>query len=217
MADLHYERIQIVENNEPLVDLAQYPFLCDPAYYRMGLGDTPKMYARRAVAEKLVELQNGILTGYQFKIWDPWRSRNVQRNVYSKFWNEMKNDHPDWGEAKLRHEVAVYVVAPDQPGRIPPHSTGGAIDLTLADKATGHELDMGTGFDHFGLEAHPDYFENSENHLIRDNRRLLRNAMLKIGFTQDPDEWWHYDYGNQKWAEAAGKDEVLYGEITEPR
>jgi D-alanyl-D-alanine dipeptidase len=74
---------------------------------------------------------------------------------------------------------------------------------------------MGSNFDHFGPEAHPDYFEQSE-YPARKNRRLLRNAMLNAGFTQDPDEWWHFDYGNQKWAEAAGKDKAFYGEIVEP-
>jgi D-alanyl-D-alanine dipeptidase len=214
MADLHYERISIIENNDPMVDVEDYPFLSAPAYYAQGLAESPKLYTRMAVAEKLLELQTGTLVGYRFKIFDPWRSRAVQQKIYQKFWTELLAREPGWDHEKLKREVAVYVADPERKDRVPSHSTGGSIDLTLADAGTGHELDMGTGFDHFGIEANPDYFESAgHNNLVRDNRRLLRKAMLGIGLTQDPDEWWHFDYGNQKWAEAAGEDKAIYGEI----
>lgn len=75
---------------------------------------------------------------------------------------------------------------------------------------------MGTGFDHFGAEASRDYFEqNGRNLKVRDNRRILYAAMKEAGFTTDPDEWWHFDFGNQKWAVEAGKQSAFYGEVTD--
>ncbi|MBU0612709.1 D-alanyl-D-alanine dipeptidase, partial [Patescibacteria group bacterium] len=48
----------------------------------------------------------------------------------------------------------------------------------------------------------------------RNNRVLLRNAMVKAGFRQDKDEWWHYDYGNQIWALELNKSFAFYGEAS---
>jgi D-alanyl-D-alanine dipeptidase len=214
MADLHYERIPIIENNDPLVDIARYPFIAEPAYYKQGLSDTPYIFMRRAIAENLARLQEITLSGYQFKIWDCWRPRGVQANIYNKFRQELRQKYPHWDNEKLRQQIKTYVADPGTPGRIPPHATGGAIDLTLVDKKTGAELDMGTGFDHFGPQADPNYFEHSgDNISVRNNRRLLHSAMCDADFTVDPDEWWHFDYGNQKWAEAAHRETAIYGEV----
>ena len=40
--------------------------------------------------------------------------------------------------------------------------------------------------------------------------------MLEEGFENDPDEWWHFDFGNQKWAVQSGRNEALYGEVVDP-
>jgi len=217
VANLHYERISIVERDDPLVDLSTYPFLCEPAYYRLGYTDTPKLFTRRMIAQKLLLLQEQHLINYQFKIWDPWRPRAVQRKLFEACWAQIKGRNPDWTAERIGQEVPLYVADPDRLDRVPSHATGGSIDLTLVDRKTGHELDMGTGFDHFGPEAAPHYFEQKPDHqAICDHRRLLQGAMASVGFTQDPDEWWHFDYGNQKWAEAAGEKEAFFGEVVSP-
>ncbi len=213
MTNLRYEQIPIKENNDPLVDLSAYPFVLDPIYFAQGLAETDKLYTRKAIAEKLVVLQEGLLKGHRFKIWDSWRPRDVQANIYRKYWNEMKVAHPEWSEERLAHEVGVFVTAPDTPGRIPPHTTGGAIDLTLIDVQTGREMDMGTVFDHFGPEASIFHFEYpGRDPVVRHNRRLLRDAMIEGGFSVDHDEWWHFDFGNQKWAVETGRSVAFYGE-----
>ncbi len=213
MAALFYEKIPIVENNDPLVDLADYDFICEPAYFNQGLAALPKLYTRLAIADKLTALQRTVLTNYQFKIWDPWRSRETQYALYELCLQELQTKNPAWDAARVRQEASKFVSDPDRADRVLQHSTGGSIDLTLVARATGQALNMGTGFDHFGAEAAPGYFDDVDS-VVRDNRRLLRDAMLGAGFTQDPDEWWHFDYGNQKWAEAVGKDVAFYSEIS---
>lgn len=214
MTNLCFEHIPIAENNDPMVDVSNYPLLAVPVYYNQGLSETPQLYTRRTIAEKLVALQQTVLAGYQFKIWDPWRSRQVQGNIYNKFWQALRATNPHWDDDKLKHEVGIFVTSPDMPGRIPPHATGGAIDLTLVDRVTGEELNMGTAFDHFGPEASRDYFEAAgRDETVRHNRRLLYAAMTNAGFCTDPDEWWHFDYGNQKWAVSLGLNTASYGEI----
>jgi D-alanyl-D-alanine dipeptidase len=111
--------------------------------------------------------------------------------------------------------VGTFVTIATDPNVIPIHSTGGSVDLTLVDES-GAELDMGTGFDHFGPEAAALYFERGEvNKRAGDNRRILRKALIEAGFRYDEDEWWHFDYGNQIWAAALHKPKAIYSEVKE--
>jgi D-alanyl-D-alanine dipeptidase len=70
------------------------------------------------------------------------------------------------------------------------HNLGLAIDLTLVDRASGAELAMGTPFDTFDTTAHT---ANATGEAAR-NRQRLRAAMEAEGFTNYPQEWWHYSY-----------------------
>lgn len=211
MTNAIYESISIYECGEPLLDLAEFPFVLEPKYYQMGLSDTPKLYARESVANKLLKIQKKF-KGLKFKIWDPWRSRKVQNNIYQLCWDDLKMKHPDWDEERLSHEVGIFVTAAHDPNKIPPHTTGGAIDLTLVD-LDDIELNTGTGFDHFGPEATVYYFDTIKpNTEISTNRKLLHKAMLEEEFSSYNDEWWHFDYGNQFWAFQTGRDHAIYGE-----
>ena len=89
------------------------------------------------------------------------------------------------------------------------HSSGGAVDLTIVD-AQGVPLDMGTDFDDFSPLARTDAFEHPHaDPICQKNRRLLYGVLTEAGFTNYPEEWWHYDYGDLFWARALNKD-ALY-------
>ena len=60
------------------------------------------------------------------------------------------------------------------------HSCGSTVDLTLVDEQTGKELDMGSPFDWFGIESHPDYIDLTEEQIA--NRHILWDAMFAHGF-----------------------------------
>ena len=65
--------------------------------------------------------------------------------------------------------------------------------VTIVDNF-GNEINMGTEFDCFKDTANTNYYElNNINDEIRNNRRLLYNAMLQAGFTNLPTEWWHFE------------------------
>jgi len=204
-----YTSIPIEENDDKLVDLSKFDFILELHYFKEGLSDTDKMYVREQVAKKLEKIQSK-LGGFKFKIWDAYRPRKVQKNIYQSFWNKLKEKNSNWDENRLREEVGKFVSPTNVGGRIPPHATGGAIDLTLVD-STGMELNMGTCFDYFGPEASPDYKDLTTE--ILNNRKLLHDSMLVEDFTPDIDEWWHFDFGNQLWALRSGKEQAIYGEV----
>ena len=55
----------------------------------------------------------------------------------------------------------------------------------------GKELDMGTSFDFFGVEASHNYPNLSEE--VKQNRILLKTIMTSSGFNSFDSEWWHYN------------------------
>ena len=75
------------------------------------------------------------------------------------------------------------------------HSRGSTVDLTLLDMSTGKELDMGSPFDWFGEESHPDYKGITEEQY--GNRMFLREAMLRNGFLPIDCEWWHFTLADE--------------------
>ncbi len=211
MTLVKYTSIEIRENRETMVDLATLGFIVDPKYFQQGLSADARMLLRNEVAQKLLKVQDN-LGGLKLKIWDAFRSRDTQNNIYKKYWAELKTAHPEWTNEQLELEVGKFVSPPYQKNRIPPHATGGTVDLTLTD-ANGNELNMGTEFDFFGVEAGPFFYEiYKDNPEFTKNRKILREAMEAEGFTLDQDEWWHFDYGNQIWALKSGKPFAFYGE-----
>ena len=75
------------------------------------------------------------------------------------------------------------------------HSRGSTVDLTLFDKDTGKEFDMGSGFDFFGDISHHDTDLISKEQL--QNRTILKLIMEKHGFLPYYGEWWHYTLKNE--------------------
>lgn len=82
------------------------------------------------------------------------------------------------------------------------HNVGVAVDLTLVDRASGDELEMGTAYDTFTESAHT----ANASGLAARNRQKLVEAMTRAGFVNYPREWWHFSYGT---AEAPRFDMVI--------
>jgi D-alanyl-D-alanine dipeptidase len=70
------------------------------------------------------------------------------------------------------------------------HSRGSTVDLTMINKVTSQELDMGGIVDFFGDISHTNYpyIDDQAKH----NRLLLCEVMAKWGFANYHKEWWHF-------------------------
>lgn len=79
------------------------------------------------------------------------------------------------------------------------HTRGSTLDVTLIDLKTGSALDMGFPYDFFGQESWVGYDELSVNQ--KWNRNQLQKAMLKYGFKNYPQEWWHFTLVNEPYPE----------------
>ncbi|QGY46844.1 D-alanyl-D-alanine dipeptidase [Maribellus comscasis] len=215
-----WKNMPIRENHEPLIplnDFAEKYITVKSQYFEQKIAGALEIcYCREGLAKKLVEAAKYLPQGYKFLVWDVWRPTTVQRALFEKHKKELRSKNPDIEEALLLKKTERYVSVPSTDSDKPsPHLTGGAIDITIID-SKGNELQMGTEFDYFGERAKTDYYElycSSENDLkFQKNRRLLYNLLTHFGFTNYPEEWWHYDYGNQFWASLT-KRKAFYGGV----
>lgn len=146
-------------------------FVGEPMY------DCPRCFLRPAAARALLKVHRKLQTqGYALKMYDCYRPLPIQWKLWKKV--------PD------RRYVA-------DPRKGSMHNRGAAVDLTIVVDSTGQELDMGTGYDYFGVEAYINYQKLPA--AVLANRQLLRSSMEAAGFYTTPTEWWHFSYRGQSY------------------
>jgi len=167
-----------VVNDTAFVNLKEYStdFVYDMKYasadnfLKSKVYDCAECYLRFKTVKGLMEANKiFIKKGYKIKLFDCYRPLDIQK----KMWKIVPNP--------------IYVANPSK-GSI--HNRGGAVDITLVDQ-NGKELDMGTTFDYFGIEASHNYPNFSSK--IKRNRKLLKRIMIKQKFNSFDSEWWHYN------------------------
>lgn len=213
-------RIAIQECHERLVpmSLAPSPIMVFPAYQRLGIpGAIPECFVREGVYRALLAAARSLPEGIKLLVLDGWRPWRVQQYLFDTLHEAIKHRHPNANEEELLTRTREFVSLPSRdPSKPSPHLTGGAVDVTLCD-ADGLPLDMGTLFDEAVPASHSDHFEQKGSELTpaqqraRDNRRLLYYVMQQQGFTNLPSEWWHFDFGDQLWAQYGGHRFACYG------
>jgi D-alanyl-D-alanine dipeptidase len=137
--------------------------------------DANRAFLRRQAADALGRVQRRLAAdGLTLKVWDAYRPVRATLAMV------------DWTRRVGREDLLRdgYIASRSR------HNLGLAIDLTLADRATGRELEMGTPFDTFSPAAHT----ANATGAAAANRRRLQSVMESEGFTNYDQEWWHYSY-----------------------
>ncbi|WP_395050278.1 M15 family metallopeptidase [Flavobacterium sp.] len=169
---------QSVVNDTAFVNLKDYSkdFVYDMKYatsdnfLKAKVYDCAECFLRLKTVKAMIAANNAFTKmGYTIKIFDCYRPLDIQKRM----WKIVSNPS--------------YVADPAK-GSI--HNRGGAVDITLVD-SNGNELNMGTPFDFFGIEASHNYQNLSQE--IKDNRELLKRTMMEKGFNSLDSEWWHYN------------------------
>jgi zinc D-Ala-D-Ala dipeptidase len=133
-------------------------------------------YLRMPVVIALKKVEDEVEKwNYSLKIFDAYRPYSVTK----KMWILIHDDR--------------YVANPATGSG---HNRGLSVDLTLVNKTTGKEINMGTGFDNFTDSAHHS-FTKLPAEVLR-NREFLKSVMQSHGFNALQTEWWHYSWPNDR-------------------
>ncbi|MBU1003949.1 MAG: M15 family metallopeptidase [Proteobacteria bacterium] len=219
--------VPVQDCGEPLMPLSLAPerYLVRPAYHAAGIpGALPECYAREGLRRRLLVAQDLLPVNLRLVILDAWRSVKVQTSLFTQCRSALKHAHPESDDLELERMTSRFVALPSLDEQRPsPHVTGGAVDLALA-STEGSPLWFGAAFDYPGEVSATRHFEErlerGESLEARetealDNRRLLHHVMLEAGFVNYHAEWWHYEYGTQRWAYVKGLDQAKYS-VTQP-
>lgn len=133
-----------------------------------------RAFMQRPAAEALVRVQRALASeGYGLLVHDAYRPWYVTKI----FWDAMPAD------------LHKYVADPAEGSR---HNRGCAVDLTLYELRSGHEVAMPSLYDEATERAYPTYTGGTAAQ--RRKRDLLRRHMEAEGFAVYEYEWWHFDY-----------------------
>ncbi len=194
--------VVIKESNEALVDV------CDVCSGLQTVEGKP-IYLRKTVAEMVKKAKELLPEGYSFFIVGGWRSKEDQKAYFFSYKDMFLRENPDWTEERVVKEVGEYVY-PYEGDRVSGHMTGAAVDLKLM-TMDGFEVPLESKDLSFQENA-----KSSQERLpeeVKNNRKIFFDALTKAGFINNPDEYWHWSYGDTWWAELNGEEVAIYGVI----
>lgn len=212
--------------DEPLVRLESVGVAYGSYYARTDGGNLPfrrriagsreAMWVRGSLAERLAAVNERLRAfGAELFVHDGYRTVECQQGLWDFYYGQAKAESPEAGDGVWRRYTTQFVRDParfrrDDPKTWFPHTTGGAVDLTLRALGTGALLEMGARFEELGAVTVTDYFERQllegaigEDDVRLHNRRLLHWAMTAEGLLNETVRvYWHYDWGNQLYVRA---------------
>lgn len=175
---------------------------------------------------------------WQIFIFDAYRPVAVQEFMVNTAFQEaltqqnlVKEDLTETQEEALWEQVLkIWAIPSLDPLTPPPHSTGGAVDVTLYDRNAQSLIDMGSPIDEMSMRSQPNHFaqlaqdsdlseaERSAVQTAAQHRQILYEAMAASGFQRHLGEWWHFCLGDQMWAwltrQQSGEDAIAkYGRL----
>lgn len=192
--------VPIRDNGEPLVPVAGV-LKTHPVYSWLGFEHGPgTMRLRRGVLERLQGASRRLPADFGIVVIDAHRTRAFQAELLAHY------------RKAAQTPLAGFVSDPWSNSPVPPHTTGGAVDLTLSWR--GAVLGLGTDFDAFLPGAALTALEDQVGSPARELRRLLASVLQAEGMSALASEWWHWSYGDQYWAAQTGAANAVYAEVT---
>ena len=159
--------------------------------------DKPICYLTRPAAAALAQVVADLeLGGLTIKVFDCYRPERAVAHFVR--WARNLSDVAQ--KAEFYPQVAKSTLFRD--GYIAArsgHSRGSTVDLTLARRADGQELPMGTPFDFFSPRSWPS--DRSVAAEAQKNRALLAQTMQSRGFVAYNKEWWHFTLRHEPYPE----------------
>src|SRR5215212_4400247 len=163
--------VPIRECGEPLVDLCEYPLLATKSHPKARSEAETRLHCREGVAQRLLRADARLPEGIRLLIVECHRPLELQDAYWEDQLESLRERHPFLSKDTPSTENAKFVAPPEI---VPPHSTGGAVDLVLVD-AEGEELDMGSSLNEKGPLMRTDARGLPEE--ATRNRALLLQAL----------------------------------------
>lgn len=187
--------------NEDLVKANKFSKLIRELPIEKRIETNIPILVRETVAKMLGEAANCLPDNLFLQIDGGYRSPKVQEIL----WN---NRVRQLGTIKAKKLVGNPYLQKTPPG----HTTGAAIDVSLLDKDN-KEINLSAPFEKYYDEQK--LYSKKITKEAQKLRVILFNAMVSVGFAPHDSEYWHFSYGDDRWAKYYNK-KPLYNQIKNP-
>ncbi|HSX21065.1 MAG TPA: M15 family metallopeptidase [Gammaproteobacteria bacterium] len=217
IADPKILAIPVHENHEELVDLRSQNIIAFGSSPEVP-NNTDYTKMRKQVYDKLVEAQALLPNGLKFRIYEALRSLSLQERLFKDRFEIVKKSNPAWSHEDIFKETTRLVspvVNIDGTRNVPPHSTGAAIDIYLID-GKGQVVDMGIRTEDWILDEDGSISVTDSTKISAEaqaNRKIMGDALSKVGFVNYKTEYWHWSYGDRYWAYYKEQPFAFYGSV----
>lgn len=168
---------------------------------------------RKSVYEKLIIVAKDlkkINDNYKLIVVYGFRDMKKQEKYFNEILEQVKDKFDD--EMEMYEYIHEKIAVPIVSG----HPTGGAVDVAIYDKEKEEILNFGSEILDYSTKK---CYYKADDILeeAKENRKVLRTAMLKAGFAPYNGEWWHFSYGDKEWAFYYKKEKALYNQVEADR
>jgi zinc D-Ala-D-Ala dipeptidase len=221
IADPRIKAVAIQESHEPLIDLtdaainptdSKIRLMPDQQNVHAGFYHAPHSECfkmRAGLFKALKTMINHLPDDVGLYVYEAYRPMSIQKQYFDKVFNETKERNPTLKDEEIFQQTATMVSPVVD--NVPPHCTGGAIDITLINLKTNEPLDMGKFGVLFGKNDVSETHSDKITDVQKKNRGMLLQAAEKAGLVNYPMEWWHYSLGDRYASYMLGKKYAIYG------
>lgn len=203
--------VPVVDNGEDFVNISTSSEDNIVGKYMDDFNDMasefPEICVRSTVRDKLISVDRIIRSenpSLRLMVTYGYRSLEVQEKYFNKKKQEM-SEMPVPEGSSIEEEVHRLIAVPSVAG----HPTGGAVDVVIVDINSGLPIDFGSQI--YDFDTKDTYtFSPYISQEGKNNRMLLRKAMMDQGFAPYDGEWWHFSFGDKEWAFYYKKDSAIY-------
>jgi len=168
-----------------------------------------KLLVRRGVLDRLLLAQQKLPKQWRMMLRAGYRPFRVQEAMFVDYLQKVQREHLEWSVEVSTAYCERYISNPYKVAS--PHVTGGAIDIDIYDTRQEQSVDMGSKICELSSKAH--CLNSGLTVAQRKNQEILLTIMCGVGFAPFQTEWWHFSYGDQKWASFYSKSHAMYGNI----
>jgi D-alanyl-D-alanine dipeptidase len=212
IGDPRIKQVKVNECGDAFVDFAEHyqELTFDLERHHVQKKSKSISFGRKKVGEMLLNVQASLPPGIRLLIKECYRPLSIQKEFFEGYSSYLRKKFPEWNEEQVYTECSKL----NAPVDVAPHSTGGAVDLTLIDSA-GNWLEMGSEFNADPLETDYATYTEAQNisEIAKNNRKILSKAMSDAGFVNYPTEWWHWSYGDKYWAFSKQLPNAIFSSI----
>jgi len=166
---------------------------------------------RDEVARKLAAVAEKLPGDLKLQVDSGYRAPSVQKILWETRFKQFKKENPTLKDEEVVKITETLVANPNN--KKSSHTTGGAVDISLIREDK--EINLSAPFTKYYEE--PQLKSSKITKEAQEMRFLLNKLMTDQGFVANPKEYWHFSYGDKRWADYTKSPQIYFQMELDPK